>query len=395
MEIYKQKDRTETPVKKNYDIIIVGAGYAGLACAREAASQGLRTVVIDKKKFAGQNPHTTGIIVKEAAERWHFPDHLTSPIENVKIHSPAMDHLDLSSPGYYFLAADTPGLLQWMAGEAEKAGAKILWKTPLRSIVFEKNGTLLPEYNLRCSLLIGADGPRSKTARLSGLGKNEKMIYGIEAELPYKNETRNGGAENSTNLIDKKTMYCFLDARLAPGYLAWVVPGVKEIQIGLASHKIDKVHLNHLFTKIGGRFGLKPEDVVVKKGGPIPAGGTLKKFWNKNVVLIGDAAGVVSPLTAGGIHTALESGKRTGQLTADYLQKRSPVHPGEALAKELPRFHFKKLLRLLMETVPRNFIYNLVLKNRIFRKFTGIIYFHNRGLFSREAWKEIFRGDRK
>ena len=91
-----------------YDVGIVGAGFARLACARTAARRGLRVLVIDRKSEAGQRMRTTGLLVKEAAERWEIPAALTQRVRGIRLYSPALATLDLAASGYYFLANDTP-----------------------------------------------------------------------------------------------------------------------------------------------------------------------------------------------------------------------------------------------------------------------------------------------
>lgn len=57
----------------DYDLAVVGAGFAGLACARSAAARGLRTLALERRPRAGSAIRTTGLLVKEAAERWVCP----------------------------------------------------------------------------------------------------------------------------------------------------------------------------------------------------------------------------------------------------------------------------------------------------------------------------------
>src|SRR5262245_17547265 len=101
------------------DVAVVGAGFAGLACARVAAARGLRTVVLDRKADPGAAPHTTGLLVKEAADEWDVPRAITRKIHGIRLYAPSLAWIDLDSPGYYFLATDTPALLRWLASEAE------------------------------------------------------------------------------------------------------------------------------------------------------------------------------------------------------------------------------------------------------------------------------------
>src|SRR5215472_15745801 len=105
-----------------FDLIVVGGSFAGLACARTAALRGLRVCVIDVKSEPGARVRTTGILVKEATDDFDVPSHLMRKVRGVRLYSPQGYALDLSAPGYYFQATDTPELLRWMAAEAQFAG---------------------------------------------------------------------------------------------------------------------------------------------------------------------------------------------------------------------------------------------------------------------------------
>lgn len=109
----------------DYDVGIVGAGFAGLACARAAARRGLSVLVIDRKAEPGERMHTTGLVVKEAAERWEIPATLARRVGGIRLYAPSLAQLDLAAAGYYFLATDTPALMRWFAREAARAGAHL------------------------------------------------------------------------------------------------------------------------------------------------------------------------------------------------------------------------------------------------------------------------------
>src|SRR3954468_13993541 len=109
------------------DLLIVGASFAGLVAARTAAMRGLDVVVLEAKADAGARVATTGILVKEAAEEIDVPHQLTRRVHGVRLYAPSLRHIDLFSPGSFFLTTDTAGLLRWLADEAVRAGARIIW----------------------------------------------------------------------------------------------------------------------------------------------------------------------------------------------------------------------------------------------------------------------------
>src|SRR5262249_5327975 len=115
--------------KADYDLSVIGGGFAGLIAAATAASRGLSVVVIEAKSRSGERVHTTGILVKEAAEELDFPAHLTRKIRGVRLYSPNLKSIELSAPGYYFMSTDTGALLDWLAARATYAGARIMNNT--------------------------------------------------------------------------------------------------------------------------------------------------------------------------------------------------------------------------------------------------------------------------
>ncbi|PTS72002.1 FAD-dependent oxidoreductase, partial [Stenotrophomonas sp. HMWF023] len=105
-----------TPPANDYDVVIVGASFAGAACALAAAQYGLRVCVLERKTDPGERLHTTGIVVKEAMEHtWlgRMPDHLVQRVANVRLYAPNLHNVLLTAPGYYFLTTDTPNLMRW------------------------------------------------------------------------------------------------------------------------------------------------------------------------------------------------------------------------------------------------------------------------------------------
>src|SRR5262249_62013451 len=91
-----------------YDLAIVGGGFAGLVCARSAALRGLHTVVLERQPAPGHRIHTTGLLVKEVAERLEAPPRLTRRIRGVGLYRPSLASLDPEAPGYYLPAPATP-----------------------------------------------------------------------------------------------------------------------------------------------------------------------------------------------------------------------------------------------------------------------------------------------
>ena len=167
----------------HFDVVIVGASFAGLAAARTAASRGLAVAVLDNKREPGARIHTTGILVREAIDEIDIPHHLMRRVPGVRLYSPNLTSVDLVSPGYAFFTTRTAELLRWMAHEAKAAGAVILSSTPFEGASREGGLIRLFGIDVTARYLIGADGARSRVARAFGLSENRRFLTGLEVEL--------------------------------------------------------------------------------------------------------------------------------------------------------------------------------------------------------------------
>jgi digeranylgeranylglycerophospholipid reductase len=367
---------------KIYDVIVVGAGFAGLASARAVANHGLRVAVIDRQSGPGARIRTTGILVKEAAELAPVPPNLTGTIHRIRLYAPDLRRFDLVSPGYYFMVTRTAALMKWYARRAEAAGVDILWNRAFTGARRGPDAIDLDGGDLRSRYLIGADGARSNVARQFHLGLNRRYLVGAEAEFEGVRE------------VDE-CLHVFVDNRLAPGYIGWVVPSLDGVtQVGLACRAQVQPPLGDFIKKAARVFDFSEARIVGRRGGPIPVGGRVAPFAGERVLLTGDAAGLVSPLTAGGIHTGLYHGRLAGRVVARYLDGEI-ADPGAVLAREYPNFPWKGLMRRVADRGVPDPLVNTVLGFKPVRRIARLIFFHNRGLASVEAWRELFRSEER
>lgn len=353
-------------MRTDFDLVIVGAGFAGLVAASTAAARGLSVAVLETKASAGERVHTTGILVKEAAEEFDIPQHLTRKIRGVKLYAPSGKTTDIRAPGYYFLSTDTSGLLEWLALRASFAGAHIFTRSRFTGARLAGDRVTIEPLGLTARFVIGADGARSRVARAFGLGVNRHFLVGVEAEFA------------DDGLPRTELLHCFLDSRIAPGYLAWAVPGVGVWQVGLAVRHGRIPDLDAFVPKAASTLGLEGLAVVERRAGVIPCGGLVYPFSSRHALLVGDAAGLVSPLTGGGIHCAFRYGRRAALAVCDYLGDRG-MHPGVAMARQYPRFLAKRLARIAMNSEPPNALFSAAMSNAMFRALAHRIYFHGRG----------------
>lgn len=360
----------------DHDALIVGASFAGLACAAALAERGARVTVVDRKMDPGEKLHTTGILVRDAVDEVPLldgmPPQLVRRIDHVRLYAPNLRHIDLSAPGYYFLATDTPGLMRWLASRALDAGANLRWGCAFHNAQAIRSGFDAGESIGTARVLVGADGPRSAVARSLQLGENREFLTGIEYEY----------ADAALHVGDQ--LHCFIDRRCMPGYIGWVMQGVGVVQVGLARRQrdgdgISAVRAMRMFLKrIAPVFDFRGRQPVAVRAGLIPCGGLVKPLARSRALLIGDAAGMVSPVTAGGIHRALQHGGRAGHAIADFLDGRGE-DPGYWAVEAFPQFRMKRAMRFLLDHLQSDWMANFMLSTIPARMVASQLYFHQRG----------------
>jgi flavin-dependent dehydrogenase len=302
-----------------FDAVIVGAGLAGLQCARLLAKSGVKVLLVDRKNSLTNNIHTTGIFVRRTLEDFAIPEHcLGSPVRQVTLYSPSLRAMEFVSKHEEFRIGRMGTLYEHYLNQSVLSG--VTWRpgTGYLSHSIEKQGRLT--VNLSCGAevtsvstryLIGADGARSKVARDLKLELNRHWIVGVEKVF------------TNVQLPGPPRLMCFLDPELAPGYIAWIAYDGQEAHIGVGGYpdRFDPLQaLSKFQLKVSHIVDLGKAVQVEQRGGRIPVGGVLKSIVNQHGMLIGDAAGAVSPLTAGGLDPCMRLSSLAASVVVEFLQ---------------------------------------------------------------------------
>jgi len=363
----------QAPSPSGPDLVVVGASFAGAACAIAAAQRGLHVCVLERKRDPGDKLHTTGIIVKEAAEQTllnRIPAEMTRRIEQVRLYAPSLKQVALAAPGYYFLTTDTPAVMRWLAGQMQAHGVDLRLGCAFTSCTRSGGGWHVDGVG-PTRYLVGADGARSRVARHCGLGQVRQFLYGIEYEFP------------GSVLARPEALHCFISKRYAPGYIGWIAQNPTGIQAGLAlRHDPARARvpdIDGFLLRVGMAGGLprhlRPGHT---RAGLIPCSGPVFDMARDGAILVGDAAGVVSPVTAGGIHSAWEHGWAVGRAIAAHLRDGGP-EPERVAVEAAPRFRFKRALRWAYDRMQFDWPFDLLLHSPPLRWAAGRVYFHKRG----------------
>lgn len=285
----------------SYDVIIIGAGPGGLACAAVTASHGLTTLVLERKEIVGKKVCAGGItwngllkkIPFDIAERQFTEQLVFARFQKVCV----------SSPTPMIATVNRENLGQKMAEKAEHAGAVIrlgcqVVNIDSTSILCENKATGRKE-RLTFTRLIGADGSSSLVRRSLGLPVT-KLGIGITYQIPGQ----------------YPEMEWHLNSSLFANGYAWIFPHRESASIGayVDSKRMKAITLKNNLLHWADMYGYplrnyQPSSELINFD---------YRGWHfANTYLIGDAAGLASGLTGEGIYSAIISGETVGNFIAN------------------------------------------------------------------------------
>ncbi|MBQ6813211.1 MAG: NAD(P)/FAD-dependent oxidoreductase [Methanobrevibacter sp.] len=310
------------------DVLVIGAGPAGSTAARFAAKGGAEVILMDKKSEIGAPKRCAEGVSKKTFEKLDLeidPHWITREIEGVRLVSPdgtdvwlTNDVIELPEAGYIL---ERKVFDKHMAMEAGREGAQIRIKTQAKGLKREDDGTFTvtcesmgETFEINAKILIGADGPESHVAKWAGLKAYTKPKH-MEAGIQF--EMCNAKMERSDVLE-------FYFGSVAPGGYFWLFPkGDDIVNAGLAiipEMAGDKSAYEYLVDAVNNCYATKDAQPVEINVGGDPVGGLVKEMFSDNIMLCGDAASQVNPLTGGGITSGMCGGRFAGEVAAEAIK---------------------------------------------------------------------------
>jgi geranylgeranyl diphosphate/geranylgeranyl-bacteriochlorophyllide a reductase len=322
-----------------FDVVVVGGGPAGATAACDLARLGRSVLLIDR---AGRIKPCGGAIPPKLMLEFEIPDALLVARANgARIVSPSHRCVDMPITGGYVGMVDRDSFDEWLRERARNAGAvrrEGTFKRLTRDLdggavvhLFARNRSDPdPSTQVRARAVIGADGALSAVARQCVPG-GARVPY----VFAYHEIVRLPGSGSSA--VDATRCDVIYNGALSPDFYSWIFPHGATASVGTGTaHK--GFSLRAAVEKLRQATGLEAVATIRREGAPIPLSPLARWDNGHDVLLAGDAAGVVAPASGEGIYYAMAGGRLAAQAVEAFLTTGDPYTLASA-RKRFMRLH--------------------------------------------------------
>jgi len=313
-------------MKNEYDIIVVGAGPAGSMAAKYAAEKGVSVLMLEKDRDVGYPVRCGEAVGRKGVEEFIEPDEkwIAAHINKFSLNSPGGTEVIIEFDAEGFILERRIFDYE-LAKSAANAGAEILTRSYVNGLTFEDGKVTGVKYEYRgepkeagAKIVIAADGVESRVGRWAGL-----RTFTDFREMECCAQITAANIK-----VNKNTCYFYFGENFAPGGYFWIFPkGNETANIGLGISGMEgkkRSALSFLNSFMSKNYPGAP--VLTSIAGGVPSSVTLEKITAPGIMLAGDAAHQVNPLSGGGITSGMIGGSIAGRIAAEAVKTNKLEH---------------------------------------------------------------------
>lgn len=301
------------------DVLVVGGGPAGTTAAFRLAERGHDVLVVEEHPRVGLPVQCAGLVSQRVLDLAGSTRFVRASVHGATVYGPGMGSVAFRAPEARAFVIDRSGLDIFLADRAAGAGARFQTGTRFDGVVRRDDHRTVARLTaedgsvreVRARLVVGADGVSSAVARAFRLRRPVEILPAFEAEFP--------GSPGDSEQVE-----VYLGRRFAPGLFGWWIPdGSGGARVGVAADADGtsaRIYFERLLDHLERRFRTRLVNPTAYLVSGIPIG-SVPRTHGAGVLLVGDAAAQVKPLSGGGIFTGMRCAELAAAVADEALRR--------------------------------------------------------------------------